>query len=107
MNDTEEQQIFIPGIEFSKNVLEEIDRINEIITDGKALESHWNDVMLQKENRILSLLMSSTLFEYKLRKHLKYLNRIGDFRVKTLLNLFRCETHRLSVIDILERKLSD
>lgn len=106
-SDTEKQKIFIPELDVSKDIIKEIEKITEMTSDEKFLERYWDDLMLERENRILSLLMSATPLEYKLRKNLKYLNRIGEFRVRTLLNLFRCETHRLSVIDILERKLSE
>lgn len=106
-NDTEKQKIFTPKPDESKDIIKEIEQITEMIGDEELLDRYWDDLLADRENRILSLLMSSTFIEYKLRKHFGYLNRISDFRLKTLLNLFRCETHRLSVIDILERKLAD
>ncbi|MFW5803677.1 MAG: CapA family protein [bacterium] len=86
---------------------ESINNISNLIRNKYVLRGILNDLLKKEENNLISFFNSSTKFEYKVRKRFKIFNKkISKFKLITLLNYFRCSSHRYKNIIILKSLLN-
>lgn len=84
-------------------VLNDIRNISVVINNEWELENIWNLYYQKEQARLTNILASDSKIEYRLRKHIPYLNRISSYKAAIVLNLMRCDSHRYKTIEILEK----
>lgn len=83
------------------------DDLNEIIHNSDNLQKAWNEYIEQEVYQYLFMMNFFTRIRYKL--YLKgYLKAppISEKKLLVMLNLLRCEAHRVEAIDIIKSKLN-
>lgn len=93
----------LKGIDKEK-VLNHINSLTSVIEDALKIEDYWENVFSLETRKMLNLLKSDSHFEFRMRKYfLKFIPpRISNYKLRTLLNLIRCEAHREKLIEIFE-----
>ena len=100
-----------PGLQLmdedeSTKFLKKIEGCSNIIQDSDLLKNKWLSFCKSQEVNYLSMLLSLNLIKRQLLKR----NLLPKFFLKkkrfiTLLNIFRCETHRDVTIEMLRKKI--
>ncbi|MFW9970582.1 MAG: CapA family protein [Candidatus Odinarchaeota archaeon] len=88
--------------EFQKNFAQ----LNEAISSQEELLKEWNNFIRIKRNKYFTDLLSLNLIQRALIKY-NILNKwiLKDKRLRILLNLFRCLSHREATIGVLKKEL--
>jgi len=86
--------------------LNHFEELSGQLADAKAIQSYWKDVYGSNTDRLTHLIKSDTRLEFRLRKQLPKIFKpeLSQFKLMTLLNLFRCDAHREQVIQTLENR---
>lgn len=90
------------GVE-KQRILDELNSLSSIIEDADQLEKYWELENEKFSIQLLNLLKSKSRIEYRIRKKIGFVGKkIPAYRLNTLLNLIRCESHRERLIQVLE-----
>ncbi len=87
-----------------QKILEHFDKFSEKISDEKAIQSYWEDIYCSSSDRFTNLIKSDSRLEFRLRKRLPkiFKTELSQYKLLTILNLFRCDAHRDQVVKVLE-----
>lgn len=89
--------------EEKQRIIDELITLSSIIEDTEQLEKYWENKNQKFTFQLLNLLKSKSRIEYRLRKKLGFVRKkLSAYRLNTLLNLTRCESHRERMIQVLE-----
>jgi len=87
-----------------QKILNFIDDISKKINNDKSIQDYWRAVYSNNTERIMKIIKSDSLLEYRLRKRFPLLfnSEITKYKHLNILNLIRCDSHREMFINILE-----
>jgi len=90
--------------EEKKRILNHINEISTTIQDETLLGKYWHNEAIKSTDKLLRIINSNSLFEYRIRKYLPKLfpSRMSAFKLLNLLSLVRGASHRERLIRILE-----
>ena len=88
--------------------LKKIDNYSKIIINPKLLEEKWIRFCNSRKKIYLTKLFSHNILKKQLVKS-KFFSRLlfNDKNIPLLLNLFRCESHRDVIIEILKNFINE
>jgi hypothetical protein len=91
-----------------EEVLAHVAAISKTINDDEAIAGYWKRAYAGERERVMNLLKSDSLWEYRLRKHLSGVLKPGvsQYKLLNILNLIRCDSLREMVLEILEAEYS-
>ena len=98
--DVNTQQIIEP---MKDDIISDVREISKGIQNWEMLEQVWEDLVYKDRNKMKSVIKSSSKISYKIKKNLPQdFNKLSLFRILTMLNILRCESHLQKFIKLLE-----
>lgn len=89
----------------NQKVMVHIDTLSSQISNDIEINKYWDQVFQDEADRMIALLKFGSRMEFRIRKRLPMLRpKLSTYKLCSLLNLMRCDSHRGKLIEILNNK---
>lgn len=96
-------KVRIANVKEKEIILTDIEKISKVLNNSKELNLYWENEFIKIQHKQTSLLLSNSRRGFLFRKHFPFFKpKMSRFKILSLLNTLRCETHRSRTIAILE-----
>jgi hypothetical protein len=100
--DKRSERVDIAKGALAQSIIRHISDINEVIKCSSLFSKKWGERYSLMQNTYLLTITTKSRIAYRVARKLGLHPKISQYRINIILNMLRCDSHRQSLVNILE-----